>query len=115
MAIYSCSLSSLPSSEQPITLPLTLSWKPLPHLPVAYSTAATLCGQLVLIGGYQGVSPVNSIHQLAGGEWVKIGSMASGRCYCLVVSPSPDEIIIVGGLENSFQPIDDVQECFVSM
>ena len=94
---YSCSLSSLPSSDQPITSPLTLSWKPLPHLPVEPSTAATLCGQLVLIGGRLGVSTVNSIHQLVGGKWVKIGSMASGRCYCLVVSPSPDKIIIVGG------------------
>ena len=121
---YSCSLSSLPSRDQPITSPLTLSWKPLPHLPVKWSTAATLCGQLVLIGGRQGVSPVNSIHQLVGGEWVKIGSMASGRGYCLVVSPSPDKIIIVGGREhplvdslydNTIQPIDDVEECFVTM
>ena len=76
---YSCSLSSLPSRDQPITSPLTLSWKPLPHLPVGRSTAATLCGQLVLIGGMLGGSSVNSIHQLVGGEWVKIGSMASGR------------------------------------
>ena len=112
---YSCSLSSLPSSDQPITSPLTLSWKPLPHLPVEWSTAATLCGQLVLIGGWQGVSSVNSIHQLVGGEWAKIGSMASDREDCLVVSPSPDEIIIVGGLENSLQPIDDVEECLVTM
>ena len=44
---------------------------------------------------------VNSIHQLVGGEWAKIGSMASDREDCLVVSPSPDEIIIVGGLEKS--------------
>ena len=112
---YSCSLSSLPSRDQPITSPLTLSWKPLPHLPVKVSTAATLCGQLVLIGGYQGVSQVNSIHQLVGGEWVKIGSMASGRGYCLVVSPSPDKIIIVGGWKKIFQFIDDVEECFVTM
>ena len=112
---YSCSLSSLPSRDQPITSPLTLSWKPLPHLPVEGSTVATLCGQLVLIGGYQGGSPVNSIHQLVCGEWVKIGSMAGGRGYCLVVSPSPDKIIIVGGLENTIQPIDDVEECFVPM
>ena len=116
---YSCSLSSLPSSDQPITSPLTLSWKPLPHLPVEWSTAATLCGQLVLIGGWQGGyqvgSSVNSIHQLVGGEWVKIGSMASDREDCLVVSPSPDKIIIVGGLENSLQPRDDVEECFVTM
>ena len=111
---YSCSLSSLPSSDQRITLPLTLSWKPLPHLPVKQSTAATLCGQLVLIGGWQGGSPVNSIHQLVGGEWVKIGSMSGGRSYCLVVSPSPDKIIIVGGLDNTVQSIDDVEECFVT-
>ena len=119
---YSCSLSSLPSRDQPITSPLTLSWKPLPHLPVEWSTAATLCGQLVLIGGYQGGSAVNSIHQLVGGEWVKIGSMSGGRCNCLVVSPSPDKIIIVGGLQknpfqlrNFSQSIDEVEECFVTM
>ena len=111
---YSCSLSSLPSRDQPITSPLTLSWKPLPHLPVKQSTAATLCGQLVLIGGRQGLSAVNSIHQLVGGEWVKIGSMAGGRYYCLVVSPSPDKIIIVGGRDNPLESIDDVEECFVT-
>ena len=39
---YSCSLQALPSSDKPITTPLTLSWKPLPHLPVTWSTAAPL-------------------------------------------------------------------------
>ena len=76
---YSCSLQSLPSNDRPITSPLTLSWKPLPPLPVRWSTAATLCGQLVLIGGEQDGSSVNSIHQLVEGQWVKIGSMTSGR------------------------------------
>ena len=94
---YSCSLAALPSSDQPITSPLTLSWKLLPPLPVAYSTAATLCGQLVLIGGRRGLLPVKSIHQLVGGQWVEIGSMTSGRSRCLVASTSPDKIIIVGG------------------
>ena len=45
----------------------------------------------------------------------KDGSMASGRYNCLVVSPSPDKIIIVGGWKNALQPIDDVEECFVTM
>ena len=76
---YSCSLQSLPSNDRPITSPLTLSWKPLPPLPVEDSTAATLCGQLVLIGGRQGRSPLNSIHQLVEGQWVEIGSITSGR------------------------------------
>ena len=103
---YSCSLQSLPSNDRPITSPLTLSWKPLPPLPVEYSTAATLCGQLVLIGGWQGGSLVNSIHQLVEGQWLEIGSMTSGRWRCLAVSPSPDRILIVGGGGE-----DSVEEC----
>ena len=79
---YSCSLAVLPSCDQPITSPLTLSLKPLPPLPVLFSTAANLGGQLVLIGGWRGWgggSSVNSIHQLVDGQWVEIGSVTSGR------------------------------------
>ena len=101
---YSCSLQSLPSNDRPITSPLTLSWKPLP---VKLSTAATLCGQLVLIGGGQGLSTVNSIHQLVERQWVKIGSMTSVRQWCLAVSLSPDRILIVGG----YGATNSVEEC----
>ena len=104
---YSCSLQSLPSNDRPITSPLTLSWKPLPPLPVDYSTVATLCGQLVLIGGRQARSTVNSIHQLVEGQWVKIGSMTSVRWHCLAVSPSPDRILIVASGWGE----DSVEEC----
>ena len=31
------------------------------------------------------------------GQWVEIGSMTSGREWCLAVSPSHDRILIVGG------------------
>ena len=104
---YSCSLQSLPSNDRPITSPLTLSWKPLTPLPVERSTAATLCGQLVLIGGMQCWSPVNPIHQLVEGQWVEIGSMTSGRYYCLAISLSPDRILIVGGFGAEYS----VEEC----
>ena len=105
---YSCSLQALPSSDRPITSPLTLSWKSLPLLPVIGSTAATLCGQLVIIGGCskQDFTVVNSIHQLVDGDWVRIGYMASCcRDYCLVAHPSPDKIIIVGTF--------NIEECTV--
>ena len=104
---YSCSLQSLPSNDRPITSPLTLSWKPLPPLPVKYSTVATVCGQLVLIGGLQGGSSVNSIHQLVEGQWVEIGSMTSDRYWCLAVSLSPDRILLVGG----WGAVHSVEEC----
>ena len=108
---YSCSLQALPSSDQPITsqsIRHLISWTSLPRLPVALSTAATLCGQLVIIGGYRrGVSPDNSIHQLLDGRWVEIGSISRDRQWCLVVSPSPDKMMIVGGGVGE----DSVEEC----
>ena len=110
---YPCSLQAVPSSDQPIRSPLTLSWKPLPPLPVILSTAATLSGQLVVIGGEKRygwfglLSSFKSIHQLVDGQWVEIGSMTTDRSRCLVVSPSPDKIIIVGGWS------DIVEECIV--
>ena len=109
---YSCSIENLPSSDEPITsqsIPHLISWTSLPRLPVTRSTAATLYGQLVIIGGMQDGSSVNSIHQLVDGKWVKIGSMSSNRWDCLVVSPSPDRMMIVGGVGAK----DSVEECVV--
>ena len=116
---YSCSLQGLPSSDQPITsksISRIVTWTPLPHLPVEFSTAATLCGQLVIIGGRRGIlSSVNCIHQLVDGQWVEIGSMSSGRHDCLVVSPSPDKMMIVGGVRDhlDFVIVNIVEECVV--
>ena len=102
---YWCSLQALLSSNQQITNILT--WTLLPQLPVKYSTAATLDGQLVTVGGERGYPQVNSIHQLIDGQWVEIGSMSSGREKCLVVTPSPDKMMIVGGVGA----VGSVEEC----
>ena len=72
------------------------------------STAAILRGQLVLVGGKPDTSQANTIHQLVNNEeWEEIGSMGSGRWKCLVVSLSPDKIMIVGG----YGALDSVEEC----
>ena len=109
---YSCSLQALLSSDHPITsesISNILTWTPLPQLPVKYSTAATLDGQLVIVGGERGWSRVDSIHQLLDGQWVKIGFMSSNRSECLVVTPSPDKMMIIGGVGA----LSSVEECFV--
>ena len=107
---YSCSLQALLSSDKPITsqsIAHLISWTSLPRLPVTTSTAATLSGQLVIIGGFQD-GLVKTIHQLLDGQWVEIGSMSCSRWVCLVVSPSPDKMMIVGGVGE-----DSVEECII--
>ena len=109
---YSCSLQALLSSEHPINswmISCIIRWTLLPELPVTVSTAATLCGQLVIVGGRQGELYANSIHQLLDEEWVEIGCMSIGRSMCFVVSPSPDKMMIVGGWKGE----DSIEECVV--
>ena len=112
---FSMFLHALPSSDQPTTSQYRIiSWSPLPPLPVTDSTVATFCGQLVIIGGKRGGSLVSSIHQLVDRKWVEIGSMSSRRCWCLVVSPSPDKMMIVGGQgDTASSRLDSVEECVV--
>ena len=107
----SCSLQALPAIDKPIKpQPILhiISWVPLPRLPVGNSTATTLTGKLVIVGGSEDWSQLNSIHQLVDGQWVQIGSMSSRRWLSLVVCPSPTKMMIVGGVGLS-----SVEECIV--
>ena len=97
---YVCSLQALVTGSQQIrsqAMPPTLVWTNLPHPPIRRSKAATLCGQLVSIGGERNFVSSNSILQLVDGQWVKVGSLSTAREMCLAVCPSPDKIMIVGG------------------
>ena len=129
---YSCSLSTLLSSGRPAitsqTISHLISWTPLPPLPVTDPTAATLSGQLVIVGGArtesatillfrwlsQLISDISftSFYQLLDGQWVKIGSITDSRWSFPVVSRSSDKMMIVGGWKNGFIT-DSVDECIV--
>ena len=112
--VYSYLLSALPDSTRPDKSLQPPIWTPLPHLPLYDSTPAILAGQLVCVVGRQGEmwgSPRDdSIHQLVDGQWVKIGSLSSARPrdFCLVVSPSPDRMLVVGGYTESLSISDSV-------
>ena len=109
---YSCSFQGLPSSDEPIisqSISSVVTWRPLPQQPVKNSTATTLCGELVIVGGGSLLFPQKSIYQLVEEKWVKIGSMSVGRRWCLLVSSSPDKMMIVGGYGGG----DIVEECVV--
>ena len=102
---YVCSLQAL-FSDVPITSQSTqrlISWTPLPRLPVKFPTATILSGELAIIGGMRAGELDNSIHQLVDREWVEIDSMSSAKKWCLVVSQSPNKVIIVGGRGERFE------------
>ena len=98
---YSYLSSALPDISRPDKSLQPPIWTPLLHLPLYDSTPSILAGQLVCVGGKQGESlrsrRDDSIHQLVDGQWVKIRSLSSARDLCLVVTPSPDRMLVVGG------------------
>ena len=102
-AAYTCTVDSLLSSSQSLTADThtdsqTISpqiWRALTDVPVRTSTTASLCGQLVAVGG----SGVSTIHQsnMTSGSWEAIGSMPTARRSSLVVVLPGDKMLVVGG------------------
>ena len=105
---YSCYYKPLITNQTPVPSSCpTFIWKRLSPLPATHSTAAILCGELVIIGGKKHRLLQNSIHQLMDGEWVEIGSMNSSRSWCLVANSTPEKLLIIGGLGAQ----DTLEEC----
>ena len=111
--VYSYLLSDLLDSTRPDKSLQSPIWKPLTDLPLHHSTPAILAGQLVCVGGRRGGgfwSPRDdSIHQLVDGQWEKIGTISSAREHCLVVTPSPDRMLVVGGVTGLLSRSDSVK------
>ena len=114
---FSCALQPLISAIQAQSALPTLVWMSLPPLPVSHATAATLCGQLVAIGGLRDKASNSLIRQLVNRQWVNVGSLHNGRYLCLAVSPSPHKLVVVGGYEEFHNApkaaIDSVEVGFV--
>ena len=102
-AAYTCTVDSLLSSSHSLTADThtdsqTTSpqiWRVLPDVPAEFSTPASLCGQLVAVGG----RVVSTIHQynMTSGSWEAIGSMPTARYDSLVVVLPGDKMLVVGG------------------
>ena len=113
-AAYTCTVDSLLSSSQSLTADThtdsqTTSpqiWRALPGVPARFSTPASLCGQLVAVGGWR----VSTIHQynMTSGSWEAIGSMPTARYASLVVVLPGDKMLVVGG-DGGSGSIDTVE------
>ena len=102
--VYSCSLQALlqscqtpekASASQQISV-----WNRITDLPVSSSTAITLCGQLVCVGGEKDEKAVDSVYcyNPATAAWEIIGSIPSSQSFPLVTTlPPGDKVIVVYG------------------
>ena len=100
---FSCSLCHL--LEEDTNKPsLTLKWTCLPTLPCNWSTAASLCRQPVIVGGFES----SSVFQLINGAWQFCGSLSSCRYDSLVATSSQSVMVVVGGSPDSVSHLVDI-------
>ena len=100
-----------PTINLPIARPISISWNPLPPLPVTWSKPISYAGQLLLVGGKGRRSQVTSVYHLRRNKWVEIGSIPLNRKDCLVANDGYGKLIIVGGRLMDGGPLDLVEKC----
>ena len=117
---YCCSLHSLPSpklitSSGEQVLPKThIKWTQLPQTPVYYPAVATLGDKLVIVGGLKCGSSVAAIHLLDNNQWEGLArSITTPRWSPLLASPSPNQLMIVGGYQEKGSVVKNVEDVII--
>ena len=119
-SVYSCSLNSLlsfPGSKSLGKHLVTQSsrdsiWNRVADLPVKASTAVTLHGQLLVIGGRESkVKPSTAVHmyQPTTNSWEVISHMTTPRSRCLAAVLPDNQLMVVGGLTTGNKKCDSVE------
>ena len=104
-AIASTPPSSSSSSPSPSSSSSSSSsvWSRLAPTPLSRSTAASLAGSLLAVGGWDGLTASPSVHVLRGGKWERLadGDLPVARMLCAARLISADEVIVVGGVDEA--------------
>ena len=107
-SVYSCSLSSLPLSIGSKSLQEHLStqsskdspWNRVADLPVSLSTAVSLHGQLLAIGGVDSEDKPSAavrMYQPTTNSWEIISHMKTPRAFCLSAVLPDNQLMVMGG------------------
>ena len=99
--LQSCRSQSLGARLE--TLTLQRVWHRVTDLPVHSSSCATLCGQLLAVGGSDDISYTTAIHQYnpATNSWEVISYMPTARCDTLVAVLPGNKLMVVGGYTHT--------------
>ena len=86
------------SPTHPPTSPLTPVWKTLPDTPLMGSTAASLSGNLLAVGGFEmHSSPAVHVFLPHTNSWAKICDLPEPRYFSTVVGLSSDKLLVIAG------------------
>ena len=80
-------------------------WRRLPDTPLRYSTAISLRGYLIAVGGrHDNLTSSTDIHlyQPESEQWTKVGDLPNTRYYCSCVVLPSGELLVAGGREKSY-------------
>ena len=94
--VYQCFLDELIGDTKPISS----VWSKKADTPYEYAACASLCGQLVAIGGVRtggGETPTINAYDANHDSWYEIGKLASGRSHLLVAQLSENKVVVAGG------------------
>ena len=78
-------------------------WRRLPDTPLELSTAISLSGYLIAVGGYHDNRTRTDIHlyQPESEQWTKVGDLPNARYYCSCVVLPSGELLVAGGEDSS--------------
>ena len=87
-------------------------WKTLPDTPLKRSTAVSLSGNLLAVGGHASFPAVNVFIPLIN-SWVRImtGDLPEPRYFCTAVQLSSNTMIVIGGVDS--QDSQDTKTVFM--
>ena len=80
--------------------PTRSPWMTLTDTPTAYSTAFSLNGSLLSVGGYEGSTAIYH-YQPCSKNWIKAGELPAGRSRCACTVLPSGEVFVAGGDYNS--------------
>ena len=80
-------------------------WKTLPDTPMKTSAAASLSGNLLMVGGWDyetGASPAVHILLPLTNSWVRVttGELPEPRRFCTALQLSSNKVLVIGGADN---------------
>ena len=103
--VYSVSLPDIVSQtvDQSTASKSPTLWRRLPDTPLERSTAISLRGYLIAVGGRHDNRTRTDIHlyQPESEQWTKVGDLPNVRYYCSCVVLPSGELLVAGGQESS--------------